>query len=193
MSFDFNALDGFRIILPVVGQKEMRLAGPMVPASWYITAEHERELQLAGKPLPQPIQGFMLLDTGAAHIGIDIDVAKQLGVEPMGETKDVHGIKGYESIDHYLARLLLPIIPVQNGRPLTTTPVSIGNPVEAWGLDGIMNKYLGWGYKTQSGEPLKVIGVLGRIFLQFTTFTYRGLTGETDIDIDKSVMNPKRD
>jgi hypothetical protein len=68
----------------------------MVPASWYITAERERELQLAGKPVPQPVEGFMLLDTGAAHVGIDIDVAKQLGLEVMGETKDVHGIKGYE-------------------------------------------------------------------------------------------------
>src|SRR6266702_4101399 len=188
MSFDMNAFDGFNITLPRVGQKELRLAGPMVPASWYLTTERERELQLSGKPLPAPVEGCMLLDTGAAHIGIDIDVAKELGLEVMGQTKEVHGIKGYESVDHYLARLLLPIIPIQNGRGLTPNPVQIGVPVEAWGLDGIMNKYLSWGYKTQSGAPLKVIGILGRIFLQFTTVTYKGLTGEMAITIDKSVM-----
>jgi hypothetical protein len=37
-----------------------------------------------------------------------------------------------------------------------------------------------------------VIGVLGRIVLQFTRFVYNGLTGEVDIYIDKAIMSPKR-
>ena len=165
----------------------------MVPAAWYVTAEKERELQMAGKPLPTPIEGYLLLDTGAAHIAIDSDVAKALGLEAMDKTTEVHGIKGYESMTHFMARLLLPVIPIQNARPVTTTPVRIGIPVEAWESTGMMANYLKWGYEVKPGVPLKVIGLLGRIFLQFTTIAYNGLTGAVDIEIDKSSMYPQKD
>lgn len=186
-------IDGFRIVLKTVGQKEMRLAGPMVPASWYITEERERELRSARKTVPQPIEGFLLLDTGAATIMIDSDVAKQLGLEPIGKTSEVHGIKGYESIDHYNARLLLPVIPLHGSTPMTPGPVKIGIPTEAWESTGMMANYLKWGYESKPGVPLKVIGVLGRIFLQFTTMTFNGMTGSVEIFIDKSSMFAQHD
>jgi hypothetical protein len=194
MSLNPAALDGFRITLPTVGQKEMRLAGPMVPASWYIPAELEKQLQSQGKPVPPPVAGHLLLDTGAAQIAIDNEVAKSLGLKPVKTAMEGQGIKGFDEMECYYARLLLPVLPIQNARPLTVTPVMIGIPIEqVWETTGMMANYIKWGYETSPGVPLKVIGILGRLFLQFTKVTFNGLTGATEIEIDKSCMYPKTD
>jgi hypothetical protein len=185
--------DAFRITIPAVGQKDMRFAGPMIPASWYIPEETEAALRIARKPITPAIGGHLLLDTGAAHIGIDSDVAIQLGMRGLNKATSVHGIKGYETMNHHMARLLLPVIPLRNNQPLASVPVAIGFAIEAWEITGIMAKHEKLGCEVQPGVPLKVIGVLGRIFLQFAKLTYNGLTGAVDIHIDKAAMYARND
>lgn len=192
MVFDPNKIDGFMIVLDTVGQKYMRQTGPMIPASWYITAEREAQLNMLGGTLPTPVDGYMLLDTGAAHISIDDAVARELKLKPMGKMTEVHGIGGKGSLDHYEARLLLPVVPLVAGTP-ASVPVKIGVPTEAWESVDIQKNHSMLGHATPDGKPIKVIGVLGRIFLQFTRFTYNGLTGSVEIYIDKSAMFAKRD
>jgi hypothetical protein len=190
---DQNQADAFRITIPAVGQKEMRLAGPMIPASWYISEEAEAALRVAGMPITPAVEGHLLLDTGAAHIGIDSDVAIQLGLKGMKKATPVHGIKGYETMNHYMARLLLPVIPLRNNAPLASAPVAIGFPIEAWEITGIMEKYEKLGCEVKPGVPLRVIGILGRIFLQFTKLMYNGLNGTVDLHINKAAMYGRND
>jgi hypothetical protein len=188
-----NQADAFRITIPAVGQKEMRFAGPMIPASWYIPEEIEAALRVARKPITPAIEGHLLLDTGAAHIGIDSDVAIQLGLKGVEQATPVHGIKGHETMKHHMARLLLPVIPLRNNQPLASVPVAIGFPIEAWEITGIMAKYEKLGCEVKPGVPLRVIGILGRIFLQFTKLTYNGLNGTVDIRINKAAMYARND
>lgn len=192
MSFDPRQVDEFKIALDAVGQKHLRQAGPMIPASWCPTPEREQQLRLLGKQVPKPIEGYLLLDTGAAHVSIDTDVARELNIMPMGKKQEVHGFGGGGEVDHYLANLILPVIPFKNGKPLAGT-FGFRSPVEAWASKDIRKNHLEWGYTTTDGKPLHVIGILGRIILQFTRFTYDGLTGSVEIFIDKSIMSPHRD
>jgi hypothetical protein len=192
MVFDVRSVDEFKIHLGPVGQKYLRQAGPMIPASWAITAEHEQQSKLLGKPIPLPSEGYLLLDTGAAHISIDTDVARELSIMPMGNKTTVHGFGGGGETEHYLANLILPVQPMKDGEPIGGV-FGFRSPVEAWAGKDMRANHLNWGYKTPSGTPLHVIGILGRIFLQFTRVTYDGLTGEVEIYIDKSIMSPKKD
>ena len=192
MSFDPKQIDEFRIVLDAVGQKHLRQAGPMVPAAWSITPEREQQLNLLGKPIPSPVEGYLLLDTGAAHISIDTDVAGELGITPMGNKREVHGFGGGGEVDHYLAALILPVTPLKGGKPLGGT-FGFRSPVEAWASKDIRSNHLNWGYTLPNGNPLNVIGILGRIILQFTRFSYNGLVGALEIYIDKSIMSPRRD
>lgn len=193
MSINLSEVDAFKIPLAPVGQKSLRQAGPMIPASWYITAEHERELKVIGGTLPRPISGHMLLDTGAGHIGIDDDVARELGLKVLTTTSDVFGFGGSGKIGHYTARLIVPMIPMRDGKPLSG-PAPIGIPVQdAWETQGIREKHREYGYTAPNGAPLEVIGVVGRIILQFSRMAYNGLTGAVELEIDHSILTPMRD
>lgn len=190
--FNPNLIDGFKINVNPVGQKYMRQTGPMIPAKWYITAEREEQLNMLGGALPKPVEGYMLLDTGAAHVAIDGEVARELRLKPLGKTTDVHGIAGTRPLEHYDVRLILPLVPMKANKPVLGFP-TIAIPIEAWESPDIQANHHAWGYTTPDGKPLKVIGVLGRIFLQFATMTYDGLNGNLEIFVDKSVMYPKED
>jgi hypothetical protein len=183
-----NDIDEFKIVLDAVGQKHLRQAGPMIPASWATTPQRDTQLKLLNMPIPQPVPGYLLLDTGAGHVSIDTDVARELSITPMLKKKtEVHGFGGAGELNHYLANLILPVVPIKEGKPLGGS-FGFRTPVEAWASEGMRANHLKWGYTTPDGKPLHVIGVIGRIILQFTRFTYNGLTGEIEIYIDKSIM-----
>ncbi|MGZ5481419.1 MAG: hypothetical protein ACXWID_05495 [Pyrinomonadaceae bacterium] len=193
MSFNLNEVDEFRIELSEVGQKYLRQTGPMIPAAWEATPQRQEQLRLLRKTIPQPTHGYLLLDTGAAHVSIDTDVARELNIMPMVRKKtEVHGFGGSSDIHHYLANLILPVVPMRNGVAISGT-FGFRSPVEAWAGKDLRANHRKWGYLTPDGKPLEVIGIIGRIVLQFTRFTYNGLTGEVEIYIDKKIMSPQRD
>jgi hypothetical protein len=131
-------------------------------------------------------------DTGARHIAIDESVARGLGLQPHPEKADVHGLGGKQSLATYNATLFLPVEPVM---PVAGVPprssLMIGVPIQVHGFVGLKESFESQGIKPANGLP--VIGILGRTFLQFTKFTYDGLSGNVVIEIDESVQHPQKE
>ena len=55
-------------------------AGPRLPVAIAPTDEHFSALANQGKPLPAPVNGLAMIDTGAARTAVDVDAAKQAGL-----------------------------------------------------------------------------------------------------------------
>lgn len=162
-------------------RRGLKHVGPMIKAEWRVTPETENNLKSKGLPVPAPIQGYLVVDTGFAGIAIDGDVTQELNLVPIGKAK-VQGVEGDNFQNTFMALLLLMIGNV-NGENL-----AIGVPVEAACLPKIRASYDTYKLTTSEGTPLRVIGVLGRDFLQFTKLTYDGLNGKWDMEIDTSAM-----
>ena len=62
--------------------------------------------------------------------------------------------------------------------------LAIGGKTEAISLPGLRVGYDTYGLTSPEGHQVRIIGVLGRDFLQFTRFTYDGLNGNWEMDID---------
>ena len=45
--------------------------GPLIPVVVSITEEHAQILRSFGRPIPQPVSGYALLDTGASMCAVD--------------------------------------------------------------------------------------------------------------------------
>lgn len=66
----------------------------------------------------------------------------------------------------------------------------ISIPIDVYGFVGLQESFESQGIRTTNGLP--VIRILGRTFLQFTKFTYDGLSGNVVIEIDESVLHPQK-
>lgn len=186
---------GFRISLDYGGQRDLRMNGIVIPASWWITKERQELLLQLGAQVPKPIEGHILLDTCQPHIAIDEKIAAELKLKPTGKTQEMYGAKEGEvyAVPYYSAQLMLPVEPIgKNNVARGTLPkYALGIPVEAWAISTLHHSYRD--LKDKNGAPLKIIGILGRIFLQFTNINYNGLTGKVEIYIDQSARYPKKD
>lgn len=137
-------VDGFQLSVECGGQKGLRQSGILIPARWGPFSEEE--LTETGKmrdiSTEKMVSGHILLDTGAGPIGIDLDVANELGLKPIGEKKELHGIAGRAHLDAYWARLILNVKPVKNGKCIDDA-LLMGLPQMAWGLPDIKKEPLG--------------------------------------------------
>lgn len=173
--------DKFHISQDFGDQRTLKRVGPMIKAEWRVTPEMESELKSKGLPVPVPVQGYMVVDTGFAGVGIDGDVVQELKLTPLNETK-VQGVEGDVSQNTYMALLLVILGKVKDEN------LAIGVPMEAVCLPKIRASYDSYGLTTSEGEAIRVVGILGRDFLQFTKFTYDGLSGRWGMEIDTNAM-----
>ncbi len=176
----------FRIRHTLDSQALLRQVGPMIPAFW--GKDRGASITVRTSDL---VSGNMLLDTGAGHIAIDESVAKQLGLQARQERVDVHGLGGKHSVPMYDAVLALPVEAVRpDPSPPPGAVFMIRIPIEVHGIAGMRENYDSQSIKPANGLP--IIGILGRIFLQFTKFTYDGLSGSLNIEIDESIRHPQK-
>jgi predicted aspartyl protease len=179
----------FRIRHTLNDQRTLCNIGPMIPASWGVTPKDG--------PTPNTIvsarniHGNMLFDTGAGGIAIDESVAQRLGLQPLSKKENLHGLGGKLSVSMYNATLFLPVEMV---RPVGATPTGstamIGFPLTVHGVADIQANHEAHNLRAANGLP--VIGILGRLFLQFTKFVYDGVLGNLVIEIDESVQYPRK-
>jgi hypothetical protein len=133
------------------------------------------------------VGGFFVLDTGSSGSAIDQSVANELGLKPTG-TVTGHGLAGESEIKVYSVKLFIPAEPLLMKLPPGRTaflgmPQSVGSVVN-----------LHQGHEATLGKlPGRLIGLLGRSFLQFTRTTYDGLTGKITVETDEAMRNPKLD
>lgn len=163
-------------------RSNLRRIGPMIRAEWRVTPESEGKFKAQHMLVPAPVRGFMVVDTGFLGIGIDSDVAHDLDLQLVGETM-LQGLEEHSTQPIYLALLLMPLGIVQG------EDLAVGGEVKALCLPRIRDGYDARGLTSPGGEQLRVIGVLGREFLQFTKFTYDGLNGSWNLEIDQSAMS----
>ncbi len=65
-------------VIPLPPGQPLVLTGPRVPVSVAVPSEVAQFLTQSGRPIPQPVAGFGLVDTGAAASCVDNTVAEQL-------------------------------------------------------------------------------------------------------------------
>ena len=65
-------------IVPIPPALALQQRGPVVQVSVSLHESFAKALVQQGKPLPQPVTGWALLDTGASNTCIDDEAAQQL-------------------------------------------------------------------------------------------------------------------
>lgn len=115
--------------------------------------------------------GEFLIDTGAYGAMIDLDVALSLQLSVRG-TREIHGIHGYGSLQQYLARLILPSLDGDGNDCL------FEQVMECVGVPSLMEK--------NREHDARVIGILGRMFLQSAHLEIDGSAGRITLFIRNS-------
>ena len=141
--------------------ESLKLTGPLVPGSW---SRHDDEL---GRRMP----GEFLIDTGAYGAMIDLDVAMSLQLAVRG-TREIHGIHGYGSLQQYLVKLILP------AKDTGGNDCLFEQVMECVGVSSLLEK--------NREHDARVIGILGRVFLQSAHLEVDGCAGRITLLIRDS-------
>lgn len=140
---------------------DLRRHGPLVSGAW----KHNESI----------VQGKFLIDTGAGEIHICESVAKTVCL-PCHGGADAHGLTGKTTLNQYMAQLHLPV------RDDQCRDVLFKIPVHCQGIPDL--------YANHQSYGVDVIGVLGRLFLQFVRLDINGITGQVRLHIDDAVTRP---
>lgn len=147
-------------------------AGPLIPAAWTLPRHRLIELHDNSRPEPTPPQGFMLIDTGSADLVIAASVVRELGLEPSGRSQDAHGLVGNSRMSEYEAGLLLLLTDEQGNTEWK------GFPVYPWQVPDTQI------FQPEGAAGPRVIGIIGRILLQYAVFVYDGMNGSFELRLD---------
>jgi hypothetical protein len=154
--------NGVRRISVESSTQRLEKVGPLIPGSW---SRHDDEL---GRRIP----GEFLIDTGAYGAMIDLDVAMSLQLAVRG-TREIHGIHGYGSLQQYLAKLILPAKD-SDGKDCLFEQV-----MECVGVPSLL--------ENNRDHDARVIGILGRVFLQTAHLEIDGSVGRINLLVRNSV------
>lgn len=146
--------------------------GPLIPVGWTLPKQRLMDLHANGQPEPTPVQGFMMIDTGAAGLTIDASVVRELGLEPTGRLQDAHGLVALDKMAEYEASLLLLLTDMRGNREWK------GFPVCAWQVSEMQL------FQPEGASRMRVVGILGRLLLQYATFIYDGMDGSFELRFD---------
>jgi hypothetical protein len=156
----------------------LAILGPMLQAMCAVPPALADLLQAAGRPVPSPVLGLMLIDTGAAQTCIAMDVARELGLKAVDlrRTGGVHGVSTNEVFEVYVALRLV------DSQGVHTTMRSVQPMI---GVPNLRDQIRPEIFQTSTAEhPKRLIGLLGRDFLRHTTMVYRGSKGIVEIAVD---------
>jgi hypothetical protein len=135
-----------RVIYP---DKEFFTAfGPLIQGELRIPSDLEKAMRDAGKEIPKPVSGLILLDTGSSHTTVAEHVVKELGLNPVS-TAITHGAHGEKEVFTYYVSLDIPT----DKRVFNLTTIVTSADMEK--ISSVIEK----------GLHKKVIGLLGRDFL----------------------------
>jgi predicted aspartyl protease len=92
--------------------EHLRNVGPRLPVEIAIPDTLATALSQKGETLPAPVSGYALFDTGASITGIDEEVLKQLGLNPIGITNISTPSDGQVEAALYPAKITFPTTPM---------------------------------------------------------------------------------
>jgi hypothetical protein len=133
----------------------LAVTGPVLEVQIEIPSALAQSLQAANSPIPSPVTGIALIDTGASITSIDASVATRLGLNPNG-VATVGTAGGARQQPTYQARLSFP------GTPLP----GFEHP-----------RVLGCDLTGQMVNQQPIIALIGRDYLLHCVFVYSGGAG----------------
>lgn len=139
-------------------------SGPIIQVQIQAPQVLAQALQKVAAPLPLPVQGFALIDTGASISSADTSVFTQLGISQNGVAL-VGTAGGRQQQYTYAARLSFP----GTGIPAFDHPKMLGCDLGGQAVLGIPN--------------VKIIALIGRDILKLFVFVYNGTAGVWSISI----------
>lgn len=151
--------------------------GPLLTVSWALPESRVKALVLGGKAIPTPVNGAMLIDTGASQTCIDIDIAEELGLDVVGR-RSGFGFGGHHTSPVYNAVLVIPA-----GDSVLVQSRSVMGIRE-------MQKHFAKNNPDfkRGGLPTRMVGLLGRDLLAFTTLTYEGPRARWQVKFDEDFL-----
>lgn len=159
----------------VFGPDVLAACGPQFFCEWGVAAATADALQKAGRAIPSPVAGALLLDTGATRTCIALQTATDLGLQPT-RMQDGLGAAGKHRNPVFLARLVIRI----------TDPVTELTHHFAWEqeVEGISELHTFAAPLTLQGQRVPVSGLLGRDILRHARIHYDGPTGRMRFEFD---------
>ena len=160
----------------------LKLAGPIVPGAWTLPLHLEERYRRSDMPVPKPVSGFVLVDTGASDTCISLQAAEELGLLPR-RMATTYGASGLARNPVFWARLVIEIQTVDG----TTTA---GLDDEVVSVPHLEDSIRALGVKVaaprRSGAkaPVRLIGLLGRDLLRHATFLYEGARAHFRLTFD---------
>ena len=144
----------------------LRQEGVLVKARFQVPQGLATILQKNHQPVPKPLIGFVLVDTGASQTAISESAAQDLGLKPRG-MRNVAGVAGNDQRPTYFATI-------------TLTDFVISGQFEMVAVKDM--KYVG------ADKSRRLIGLLGRDFLQHAHLGYDGPKGEVKITVSRDTL-----
>ena len=155
----------------------LAVCGPILKASWSVPPALAKALAEAARTVPNPIHGYMLIDTGASATCIALDVAQELGLAPLRQEKS-YGAGGL--VEHPVFGLQLTI----NFIDPVGRQVAVGGDIQAKGIPDLGDYFRHVPMDTPDPFPKRMVGLIGRDLLRHATFVYKGSVGQFDFRLD---------
>jgi hypothetical protein len=151
----------------------------MISCEWSVPPVLADRLRQAGRLVPPPILGQLVIDTGAGRTSITQPVAQQLGLTPL-RIQTTYGAGGRHELPVYRVRLTLQLLGAKAAQIFYDT--------EATGVEDIHEAIAALNLM-HYGQPVRLVGLLGRDLLQHATLTYRGTSGRFEVAFDPKSFN----
>lgn len=140
--------------------RKLSLHGPVLQVYVEVPTATAGTLDITQQPIPGPIHGLALIDTGASISAIQKDVAEELGLQSSG-VREIITPNAKESV---------PLFPVRISFPGTT--------LETIGFTRVAGVNLP---RQATGTSLHLIMLVGRDILKDFLFAYNGTTGRWSV------------
>lgn len=154
---------------------DLQRVGPLIHGGWRVPEARSRALARGGKPVPDEIEGYFLLDTGATLTCIDHDVARTLGLDRIG-FRESYGASGRQPRPIFAATWFTRVGRTGENQHLIVREGSVAAVPD-------LEKCFQDLKILANGAPARVIGLVGRDFLRLCTFTYLGTQGQLRLEV----------
>jgi hypothetical protein len=166
-----------RIVHAFASPELLQVAGPLIIASWSVPDQYRAALLAAGRPIPPPVSGELLIDTGASSTCISQQAASELGLQALRLMPN-YGAGGISQLPVFWVHLAISITDEKSGamRTLEREYEAVGVPDLEKAMDPLN---LG-----QGDRRVRLIGLLGRDIMRHATLVYDGPSARYELKFD---------